>query len=353
MPDLSGRRLLRRRQPRRRADRRLGRRRTRRPPPRTSSASPAPRRVSRSCATRATATSTATLDAGVAASPTSPTTRGRASAPRAGRRRGRQQRLPRGAQARAGALPRRRVGLDGRADLGDRDEADAPPRTRSRWRSTTSPRATTSASPPSRRPTTERWCPARCRRSPTSAHRGMPSSARSAGCSRWATLRSTRRSTRSRRSRRSRGRPTASRRSCVLSDGENDTPNARPSAPTRCSRTCGTCTTAHAGAGLHARLRRRRRRRHAAVDLERDGRALLRRHRPDQAQGRARRPGHELLSAGRLRPGAVSAASESASFVSRRASSARSASVNGPSARVDRARAARRGIRARSRARCR
>ena len=30
----------------------------------------------------------------------------------------------------------------------------------------------------------------------------------------------------------------------LLSDGENDTPNARRSAPTRCSRTWGTCTTA-------------------------------------------------------------------------------------------------------------
>ena len=268
-----------------------------RPRPRTSSATPARRRASRSCATRATATSTAS------STPASPRSanlvadpEGALPLPEQDVVARRQRRLPRGAQARPGAVPRRRLGLDGRADLGDRDQAHAPRRTRSRRRWTTSRRATTSASPPSRRPTTARIVPGTV--SPiadigTIARRA--SSARSAACSRWATRRSTRRSTRSRRSRRSRGRPTASPRSCCSATARTTRPTRRRSAPTRCSRTCGHLHHDAPRCCLHARLRRRRRRRDAAVDLERDGRALLRRHRPDQGQRRARRPRHELL----------------------------------------------------------
>ena len=64
------------------------------------------------------------LDAGIAAvanlseSPARPT-----APPRSGCRRGRQRRIPRGAQARSGALPPRCFGIDGRAHLGIRDQA--------------------------------------------------------------------------------------------------------------------------------------------------------------------------------------------------------------------------------------
>ena len=149
--DLPDRRLLRGRQPRGRPDRRLGRRDRGRRRPRTSSASPARRRVSRSCASPATATSTA---------------RSMPPSPRSANLHDR----PEGALPFPSRMssppsttrsPRCASALRCCSSSTSRDRWTSPsrpprpssarPRTRSRWRWITSPRATTSASPPSRK----------------------------------------------------------------------------------------------------------------------------------------------------------------------------------------------------------